>query len=108
MDENLFFKFWYFTIPDFALAIVFYTLFGRLLLSFILPPNSPNYIFRFFRLLTNWVVYPAAFITPRFIPPLFLAPVAAFWIALLRIGLRLWMQNQGWIPRLPFPPGCTF
>jgi hypothetical protein len=53
-------------------------------------------------------VYPVAFVTPRFIPPLFLPPIAAFWIALLRIVLRLWMQNQGWIPRLPFPPGCTF
>lgn len=108
MSENLFFKFWYFTIPDFALAIVFYTLFGRFLLGFILRPDSPNYIFRFFKLLTNWAVIPAALITPRFIPPLFLAPIAAFWIALLRILLRLWMQNNGWVPRLPFPPGCTF
>jgi YggT family protein len=87
---------------------VFYSLFGRLLLSFILPPESPNYIFRFFCRLTNWVVYPVAFVTPRFIPPLFLPPIAAFWIALARVLLRLWMQNQGWIPRLPFPPGCTF
>ena len=102
MDENLFFKYWYFTIPDFALAIVFYTLFGRFLLSFILAPDSPNYIYRFFRRLTDWAVYPTAFVTPRFIPPLFLAPIAAFWILLARVLLRLWMQNQGWLERPPF------
>lgn len=107
MTENLFFKYWYFTIPDFALAVVFYTLFGRFLLSLFLPPDSPNYILRFFKLLTGWAVAPAALIAPRFIPPLFLAPVTAFWIALARVLLRLWMQNAGWIPRLPLPPGCV-
>ena len=47
---------WYFHLPNFVLAALMYTLLGRVLLGFLLDPDSPNYIWRFFcpSLIRSW------------------------------------------------------
>ena len=85
-----FWEYWYFHIPNYILAALVYTLLGRFAMSFFLPPDSPNYIWRFFRRLTDPVLRTVAVITPRFINGLVLPPIAAYWLFQLRY-LWLWL-----------------
>ena len=73
--------FWIWT---YGLAVVAWTCFGRFLLGFIVPPDSPNYIWRFFRRLTDWAVDLIAWITPRFVQPRFIPLVTMYWFILVR------------------------
>ena len=73
-------------------------------LSFFLPPDSPNYIYRSFRWLTEWIYRPVAWLTPSAIPPVLIAPVTAFWVAALRVLLFMVLYQLGLTPR-PQAPG---
>ncbi|MCW5748664.1 MAG: YggT family protein [Alphaproteobacteria bacterium] len=97
--KDLWWGYWYFHLPNYALSLVFYALFGRFLMSFIVPPDSRNYIYRSFVWLTDWIMRPVAFVTPSAIPPLFLPPVAAFWIVVLRVAFFMLMYSLGLTPR---------
>lgn len=68
----------------YALAIIGWTAIGRFLMTAFLPPDSPNYIMRWFVRLTAWPVAATAWITPRFVLPRFLPLITAFWCFLLR------------------------
>lgn len=96
---DVWWSYWYFHLPNYAFALLIYTMFGRFLLSFILKPDSKNYIFRWFVRLTDWVVRPVAYITPRIVPPILLPPVAAFWLIALRITFFFVMLNAGHVPK---------
>ena len=80
--------------------MLFWTLIGRLMFALFLPPDSPNYIFRWFRRLTDWIIRPVAFITPGIVPPLALAPIAAFWVSIARIAFFLALHTLGLTPRI--------
>lgn len=99
-DQDIWWSYWYFHLPNYAFSVLFYTLFGRFLLGLFLPPDSPNYIYRWFRRLTGWFMRPVAYITPRAIPPVLLAPVAAFWVAALRVAFFMLMFAAGLTPRM--------
>jgi hypothetical protein len=43
---------------------------------------------------------PVAFITPSMVPPLALAPVAAFWVAMARIAFFMALYAAGLAPRV--------
>lgn len=96
--KNIWWGYWYFHLPNYALAALFYTLIGRFLLSFILPPDTTNYIYRWFYRLTEWLVRPVAFITPRAIAPRFLPPVAAFWVVVVRVLYIMTLLAAGLAP----------
>lgn len=98
--ENIWWSYWYFHLPNYALSVVFYTMFGRFALGLFLPPDSPNYIYRWFRRLTEWFVRPVAFITPSDMPAGVLPLVAAFWIAVVRVLFFVLMFSAGLTPRL--------
>jgi len=98
--QDIWWAYWYFHLPNYAFSVLFYTLFGRFLLGLFLPPDSPNYIYRWFRRLTGWFMAPVAFITPRAIPRGLLAPVAAFWVVVLRILFFMTMFAAGLTPRM--------
>ena len=89
--------YWYFHFPNYAFAVLFWTLIGRFMFAIFLPPDSPNYIYRWFRRLTDWVMRPVAYITPSIVPPLALAPIAAYWVAMARIAffMALFHNHQG-------------
>jgi YggT family protein len=65
-----------------------------------LPPDSPNYIYRWFRRLTDWLMRPVAFITPSIVPALALAPIAAFWVAMARVAFFILLHSAGLTPRI--------
>ena len=56
--QDIWWSYWYFHLPNYALSLVFYALFGRFILSFFLAPDSRNYIYRSFCWLTDWIVRP--------------------------------------------------
>jgi YggT family protein len=98
--QDIWWSYWYFHLPNYALAVLFYTLWGRFLLSFILAPESPNYIWRWFRRLTGWILGPVDFITPAILPRFLLPPIAAFWVAILRVAFFMAMYSAGLTPRI--------
>ena len=100
---DIWWSYWYFHLPNYALAVLIYTMFGRFMLSFILKPDSKNYIFRWFVRLTDWIVLPVAFITPRILPPVLLPPIAAFWLIVLRVLFFVAMFYAELTPRMPAP-----
>ena len=69
-------SYWYFHFTNYAFAVLFWTLIGRFMFAIFLPPDSPNYIYRWFRRLTDWLMRPVAYVTPSIVPPLALAPIA--------------------------------
>jgi hypothetical protein len=89
-----------FWIVTYGLAVVGWTCAGRFLLQFLVPPGSENYIWRAFLALTDWAVAGAALLVPRYVAPVFLPLVAAFWIFVVRIGLGVAMLAAGWAPRI--------
>jgi YggT family protein len=98
MTGNPFWDFWYFHIPNYAAAVVTYTLVGRVILSLFIPPDSQNYIWRFFRLISDWAVAGTGFITPKYVVPLVLPLVAAFWLFVLRHAYYLVLAGSGLAP----------
>jgi hypothetical protein len=43
---------------------------------------------------------PVAYITPSMMPPLTLAPIAAFWVAMARIAFFVALHAAGLAPRM--------
>jgi YggT family protein len=95
-----FWDYWYFHVPNYAAAVLTYTLLGRFLFSLFLPPNSTNYIFRFFCLLTDWSLALCRYITPRLLQGLALPLVAAFWFFVLRHAYFLLLRSYDLVPKL--------
>lgn len=92
-------SYWYFHFPNYALSVLFWTLIGRFMFAVFLPADSPNYIFRWFRRLTDWLMPGVRFITPSIVPALALAPVAAFWVAIARVAFFMALYAAGLTPR---------
>lgn len=89
-----------FWLVTYALAVAGWTCLGRFLMQWVVPPDSPNPIWRVFRWLTNWAVGAARLLVPRYVAPPVLPLVAAFWLFVLRIGFGVAMLVAGWAPRL--------
>ncbi|HEX7052912.1 MAG TPA: hypothetical protein VF211_03135 [Burkholderiales bacterium] len=100
-DQNLWWSYLYFHLPNYALAALFWTLVGRFFLGLFLAADSPNYIYRWFRRLTNWIMRPVGVITHSMIPRLLLPLVAAFWVALARVAFFMAIYAAGLAPRVP-------
>lgn len=85
MDQSDFFwgylPFWLWT---YSLAVIAWTCVGRFMLGFIVPHDSPNYIWRWFRRLTDWPTRLFGLITPRYVEPRYLPLVTMYWCFLLR------------------------
>jgi hypothetical protein len=92
-----FLPFW---IGTYALAVIAWTSLGRFLLQAMVAPDSRNYIWRGFRILTDWWIAAVRLITPVYILPVFLPLVAAFWAFALRYAFSLTMLALGLAPRL--------
>jgi YggT family protein len=99
-----FWQHWHFHLPNFVLAALAYTLLGRFAMSFFLPPDSTNYIWRWFCRLTDWSVRAVAIITPRYVVFLFLPLVAALWLTALRFAFLLVAARLGWLPTIGAAP----
>ena len=99
-DQNIWWSYWYFHVPNYALSVLFWTLIGRFMFGVFLPPDSPNYIYRWFGRLTDWLMRPVAYITPSIVPALVHAPIAAFWVAVARVAFFVVLHAAGLTPRV--------
>ncbi len=98
-DSSFFLSYLPFWIVNYGLAIVLWSCIGRFLLAFFVPSMQPtNYIWRCFVMLTEWAVRATAAITPGFVRPFLLPPIAAFWIYHLRVASSLVMWQAGLVP----------
>jgi YggT family protein len=105
-SPDLWWSYWYFHLPNYALAVLMYTLIGRFLLSVILKPDSPNYIFRWFRRLTDFLMPPLRLITPGYIHGVYLPLVGFYWLGMARLALFVVLYAAGLAPMVGhLPPG---
>ena len=103
-ERDFIFGYLPFWIVNYGLAVVLWSCLGRFLLSFFVPSLQPsNYIWRAFFWLTEWAVRATRVITPSFVHPVFLAPIAAFWLFYVRIVFFLVMWQAGLTPTLAPP-----
>jgi YggT family protein len=93
-------SYWYFHLPNYLLAVLGYTLLARFILGFFVAPDWNNYIWRFFRRLTDPCLVGVACITPRQIPGIVLPVIAAFWTFLLRYLWFFMLWRAGLTPDL--------
>jgi len=95
-----FWSYWYYHLPNYALAVLFYTLIGRFMFSMFVPPNWPNYIWRGFLLITEWSVRLTRYLAPAVIPYGLLPLVAAFWAMAARVVFNVVMLGLELAPRV--------
>ena len=99
MDNQVqFLEYWYFALPNYLLAALMYSLLARFVLSFFLPADSANYIFRFFVRITNPAVALFGFLTPRAVPALVLMLFSVVWLLMIRFVFFLVMAGAGLAP----------
>jgi hypothetical protein len=89
---------WYFYLPDYVLAVLMYTVLGRIALSLLLEPDSQNYIWRFFCSVTAPVVAAVGQLTPRAATPIIVWLFSFVWLFWLRFALRVGYAALGLIP----------
>jgi hypothetical protein len=86
---------WPFQVPNLLLAMLMYTLAGRLLLGLILSPGSDNYIMRFFERLTDPVVRLVREVTPGMVPlPVTRSPTRRATIAITAASRCSWSRAR--------------
>ena len=81
-----FWSYWYFHIPNFVLAALMYTLLGRMVLGLFVPADWDNYIWRFFRRLTDPFLRLVRFITPEILGHGVVMVFGVLWLMVLRLG----------------------
>jgi YggT family protein len=91
--------FWYLHLPNYVLAVLMYTLLGRVLLGLIVEPDSQNYIWRFFCRITDPVVALVSLVTPKAAIPVVVWLFGVVWLFWLRIGLLYLFLILGAVPR---------
>jgi hypothetical protein len=84
-----------FQILNFLLAALMYTLAGRLLLGLFMGADAPNFIMRFFVLLTEPVVRAVAVVTPRAVPDGVVVAFTLVWTFFARVALFLIFAAMG-------------
>ena len=90
--------YWYFYLPDYVLAVLMYTVLGRVALSLFLDADSENYIWRFFCNVTDPVVAGVGQLTPKAAPPIILWLFSFVWLFWLRFLLRVVYAASGLLP----------
>jgi hypothetical protein len=91
MGNSLLLTHWYFQVPNFVLAALMYTLLGRALLGLMVQPDSNNYIWRAFCLLTDPVVAAVSFVTPKAAAPVVIWLFGVVWLFWLRVALLIFV-----------------
>lgn len=99
MTANTFLTYWYYTIPNFALAAIMYTIIGRVLLSMFFDPDSKNYIMRFFVRATDPVINIFGAVTPKATAPVVLWLFTFVWLFWVRIAMLYAFLLVGLLPR---------
>jgi uncharacterized protein YggT (Ycf19 family) len=93
-------QYWYFHLPNFALAAVMYTVLGRIILSFFAPPDWQNYIWRAFNRITDPFVNGVRAITPHAVNDIVLLVFTFLWLMLARLALFAALGSQDLLPKV--------
>jgi hypothetical protein len=99
-EPHFIFSYLPFWVPLYALAVLAWTSVGRFMMQVFVAPDSPNYIWRFFRLLTDWWLRAIRTITPLYVSPFYLPLLAALWAFALRFVFAITMFALGLAPRI--------
>jgi uncharacterized protein YggT (Ycf19 family) len=95
---NDFWAYWYFHIPNFVLAAIMYTLLGRMVLGLFVPEDWDNYIWRFFRLITDPFVRFVRSITPSVLAHPVVMIFGVLWLMALRVAYFMLLVGLGLAP----------
>lgn len=98
---NTFLAYWYYTIPNFLLAAVMYTIIGRVLLSLFFDSESKNYIMRFFVRVTDPFINFFKPVTPLAAAPVVLWFFTFVWLFFIRIAMLYAFLLLGLLPARP-------
>ena len=93
-----FVEYWYYAVPNYLLAALMYSLLARFILAFFLQPDSPNYIYRFLRRITDPAVIVFGFLMPLAVPPLLVVLFTAVWLLIVRFAFYVAMAGAGLTP----------
>ena len=99
MGTSPFWAYWYFHLPNFVLAALMYTLFGRALLGLVVQPEDSNYIWRAFCRLTDPVVKVVALVTPKAAADVVIWLFGVVWLFWLRVLLLYAFVVAGLAPQ---------
>ncbi|MEX0590943.1 MAG: hypothetical protein WD207_07640 [Xanthobacteraceae bacterium] len=102
-SANPLLAYWWFHLPNLALAALMYTALGRFVLTFVFDPESKNYIWRFFVRITDPVVNLVSYVTPRAVPPLVVLLFSVVWLFSARAALLLAVTMAGLAPTTGVP-----
>jgi YggT family protein len=97
-------SYWYYHIPNFLLAALMYTMLARVLLSFMVDSDSPNYIWRFFCRVTDPVIAVFSIVTPRVTAPVVCWLFGFVWLFWLRVGFHYTLLVLNLAPRASGAP----
>ena len=89
-----------FWIVTYALALTAWACLGRFMMQVMVPPDSPNYIWRGFVMVTGWVIAIARLLVPSYVNVAFLPLVAMFWLFAARMVFGSVMLSLGFAPRI--------
>jgi hypothetical protein len=95
-----------FWVVTYILALTAWGCLGRFMMQAFMAPDSPNYIWRGFVMLTGWAVWIARRMVPSYVTTPFLPLVAAFWLFAARTIFGLAMLGAGLAPSIT-PPGAA-
>ena len=94
-----------FWVVTYVLALTAWACIGRFAMQGFIAPDSPNYIWRGFRLLTDWAIWTARRVVPSYVAVVWLPLVAALWLFGLRLVFGVIMLSAGLAPSISPPPG---
>lgn len=77
--------YWWYHIPNLAMAALIYTLIGRYLLEILFAKKQDAVILTVFRSVTDWLVRLIRAITPRIVPQGLVVVFAIFWLMAARM-----------------------
>jgi uncharacterized protein YggT (Ycf19 family) len=95
-----FFQYWYYHLPNYALALMMYACIGRFVLGLFVPPNWQNYIWRGFVWVSDPAVRSVRAITPHAVPLPVVVFFAILWLLALRVLFFFEMARWGLAPRV--------
>ena len=95
-----FLTYWYFHIPNLAMAALVYTLIGRYLLGLFFGPDSEAVILKVFRSITDPVLQGVRVITPALVPNGLVLVFAIVWLIALRMFWFLTCVAAGMRPSM--------
>lgn len=97
--DNPFWAQWYFHIPNYLLAVVMYSMIGRLIFGMFAPAGWQNYIWKMFVRVTDPVLALTRTVTPGAIQGVLLVAFSIVWLMFLRLALFvIFMPGTGLEP----------